>query len=155
LLDDYGNNKNTKGMKSLIYFFILVDWSFIAYWLITALHLIPAEFLFNDYNNPILVNWNWSFFPLDILVSFSGIYSLYLNRKNNPSWKLFAMISLILTSVSGLQAISYWVLARDFDLSWWIPNLFLLFYPLFYLPKIIREISDSIKSESIRYLKYN
>jgi hypothetical protein len=51
-----------------------------------------------------------------------------------------ALISLILTSISGLQAISYWALAREFDVTWWIPNLFLLLYPLFFLPKLMREL---------------
>ena len=36
-------------MKSLKYFFLFVDISFILYWAITAIHLIPAEYLYNDY----------------------------------------------------------------------------------------------------------
>ena len=116
-------------MKSLKYFFLLVDIGFIAYWAITALHLIPAEYLYNDYTNPILVNWNWSFFPLDIFVSVTGLYSIWLNKQNDDRWKIYALMSLLLTSVSGLQAVSYWTLAQETDLSWWIPNLFLLIYP--------------------------
>jgi Family of unknown function (DUF5360) len=127
-------------MKSLKYVFLFVDISFIAYWTITALHLIPAEYLYNDYTNPILVNWNWSFFPLDIGVSATGLYSVYLANKRQEKWRTFALISLILTSVSGLQAISYWALAHEFDPTWWLPNLFLLLYPLFFLPKLLREL---------------
>jgi Family of unknown function (DUF5360) len=127
-------------MKSLKFFFLIVDLSFIAYWTITALHLIPAEYLYNDYTNPILVNWNWSFFPLDIGVSATGLYSVYLASQRQEKWRVFALISLILTSVSGLQAISYWALAREFDMTWWIPNLFLLLYPLFFLPKLMRGL---------------
>jgi hypothetical protein len=127
-------------MKSLKFFFLFVDISFIAYWTITALHLIPAEYLYNDYTNPILVNWNWSFFPLDIGVSSTGLYSVYLANQRQEKWRIFALISLILTSISGLQAISYWALAREFDITWWIPNLFLLLYPLFFLPKLMREL---------------
>lgn len=126
-------------MKTLKYFFLFVDIGFIAYWAITALHIIPAEYLYNDYTNPILVNWNWSFFPLDILVSATGLYSLFLYRKENSKWKTYALISLILTSVSGLQAISYWTLAKEYDLTWWIPNLFLLLYPLLFIPKLMDE----------------
>ena len=128
-------------MKPLKYFFWLVDFGFIAYWLITALHLIPAEYLFNDYTNPILVHWNWSFFPLDICISATGIYSLLLYKKGNTKWKISALVSLILTSVSGLQAISYWIFAHELDPTWWIPNLFLLLYPLFFIPKLIMEIA--------------
>ena len=130
-------------MKTLKYFFAFVDLSFIAYWAITAFHLIPDIYLYNDYQNPILINWNWSFFPLDILVSATGLYSLYLNN-NNLEWKYFALISLLLTSVSGLQAISYWFFAKEFDLTWWIPNLFLLIYPMFFIPKIM----NSFKKEN-------
>lgn len=127
-------------MRILKFLFLAVDISFILYWLVTGLHLIPAEYLYNDYTNPILVNWNWSFFPLDILVSVTGLYSVYLASRQNQKWKVFALISMVLTSTSGLQAISFWVLARDFDLSWWLPNLFLLLYPLFFIPKLAKEL---------------
>lgn len=133
-------------MKSLKYFFLLVDIGFIAYWAITALHLIPAEYLYNDYTNPILVNWNWSFFPLDIFVSVTGLYSIWLNKQNDDRWKIYALISLLLTSVSGLQAVSYWTLAQETDLSWWIPNLFLLIYPFFFIPTLIRQLTQSDNS---------
>ena len=120
---------------------MVVDLGFILYWIITFFQLIPNEYLFNDYKNQILVNWNWSFLPLDIFVSATGFYCLFLYRKANPKWKIFALISLILTSISGLQAISYWILAKEFDLTWWLPNLFLLIYPLFFIPKMINEIT--------------
>ena len=130
-------------MQRLRCFFLLVDPGFIAYWLITASHLIPAEYLYNDYRNPILVNWNRSFFPLDLLVSATGIYSLFLANRGNPRWQVFALVSLLLTSVSGLQAIAYWTLARDFDLTWWLPNLFLLTYPLYFLPRLLRNMTPA------------
>jgi hypothetical protein len=124
-------------MRALRYLFLFVDIGFIVYWLVTALHLIPAEYAYNDYTNPILVNWNWSFFPLDILVSATGLYSVWLSGRNDARWRSFALISLVLTSTSGLQAISYWVLAGEFDPTWWIPNLILLLYPMFFIPKLI------------------
>lgn len=130
-------------MKALKTIFLIVDIGFILYWAITALHLIPPQYLYNDYTNAILVNWNWSFFPLDILISFTGMYSLYLARKQRTQWKVFALISLVLTFTSGLQALSYWVLARDFDLTWWIPNAFLLIYPLFFIPQLVRDLGKS------------
>lgn len=125
-------------MKSLRYLFLIVDIGFILYWLITAFSLIPPEYLFNDYQNEILLNWNWSFLPLDLFVSASGLYSLYLFRRKDERWSLYALISLVLTSASGLQAISYWVLAEDYNISWWIPNLFLLIYPFFFLPNFLK-----------------
>ncbi|MBU3659024.1 MAG: hypothetical protein FGM14_04090 [Flavobacteriales bacterium] len=129
-------------MSVLRYFFLLVDIGFIVYWLITALHLIPEIYLYNDYKNEILVNWNWSFFPLDLFISFTGLYSVYLNNKSIKKWKIYAFISLILTSVSGLQAIAYWTFAREFDPVWWIPNMFLLIYPWIFFPKLISELSN-------------
>lgn len=128
-------------MKSLKYWFLVVDLGFITYWLVTALHLLPDAYLYNDYTNPILVNWNWSFFPLDILVSITGLYSVYASR-HGGRWQVFALISLVLTSVSGLQALSYWTLAGEFDLMWWIPNGLLLVYPLFYIPGIVQGLKE-------------
>ncbi|MCA4900954.1 MAG: DUF5360 family protein [Bacteroidota bacterium] len=127
-------------MKTLKYFFLLVDIGFIGYWVITALHLIPAQYLYNDYTNSILVNWNWSFFPLDILISATGLFSIYLHSKQKKEWKAIALVSLVLTSVSGLQAVSYWTLSGEMDLNWWLPNLFLLIYPLFYIPNFVKEV---------------
>ena len=130
-------------MKTLKYIFLFVDISFIVYWLITLLHLIPSQYLYSNYQNPILVDWNWSFFPLDILVSASGFLSIYLAQKSRVSWRNFALISLVLTSTSGLQAIAFWTLRRDFEPSWWLPNLFLLIYPLFFIPKLISSAPES------------
>jgi hypothetical protein len=128
-----------KNMKLLKFFFLFVDIGFIVYWTITAFHLIPPQYLYNDYTNPILLNWNWSFFPLDLIISATGLYSIYLFSKQKKYWKTIALISLILTSVSGLQAVSYWALSGDMDITWWIPNLFLLIYPIFFIPKLVRE----------------
>lgn len=50
-------------------------------------------------------------------------------------------MSLVLTSCSGLQAVSFWYVRRDFDWTWWAPNLFLLLYPLFFLPGLVAEAS--------------
>ncbi len=125
-------------MNRLKYFFSVVDIGFIVYWLITLLGLVPDEYLFKDYHNPILVAWNWSFLPLDLFISGTGLSSLWLWRIKHNSWRPLALISLVLTFCSGLQAISFWVLRSDFDISWWIPNLFLLIYPLFFIPGFVR-----------------
>ncbi|HVI45164.1 MAG TPA: DUF5360 family protein [Chitinophaga sp.] len=127
-------------MKRLRYCFLLVDIGFITYWLITILHLIPAEYLYNNYQSPVMVNWNWSFFPLDMIVSGSGLFSIYLQQKNNTDWRKWAFVSLLLTSISGLQAIAYWAIAGEFSITWWLPNLFLLLYPLFFLPRLFKEL---------------
>lgn len=118
--------------------FLIVDLGFIAYWAITLAGVIPGEWLFKDYHEPILQAWNWSFLPLDLFISATGITSLVLYRRNHRLWPRWALLSLTLTFCSGLQAISFWVLRSDFDLLWWGPNGFLLIYPFFFIPRLMR-----------------
>lgn len=128
-------------LRSMKILMLLTDIGFIVYWIITIFHLIPPDQLFRDYTNPILIHWNWSFFPLDILISATGLSSLWLYNKKRQIWLPLAIISLTLTSVSGLQAVAFWAFAQDFNWSWWIPNLFLLVYPLFFLYRLISRFS--------------
>ena len=123
-------------MQTLKYYFFVIDIGFIVYWLVTLLGVIPNEYLFNDYLNPILVAWNWSFLPLDLLISATGLWSLYLWRQNDSRWRPFALISLVLTSCSGLQAVAFWTIRGDFDVWWWLPNVILLLYPLFFIKAV-------------------
>jgi hypothetical protein len=123
--------------KTLKALFLVTDIGFIIYWVITAVAFIPKEYLYQDYTNELLVVWNWSFFPLDIFISVTGMYSLYLHKRRNAKWKNLALISLTLTFCSGLQAIVFWIIKSDFDLMWWVPNLYLLLYPLLFIPKLL------------------
>lgn len=124
-------------MGKLKIIFLITDIGFIIYWVVTALHLIPLEFAFKDYTNPILVDWNWSFLPLDMFISLTGFSSLYFYSKKSEKWKMICLCSLILTFCSGLQAIAFWGLRNDFDLAWWAFNLYLLIYPLPFVYKLI------------------
>ncbi|WP_206098910.1 DUF5360 family protein [Paenibacillus nanensis] len=117
---------------------LVTDVGFIVYWIIVGLHLIPKEFLYKDYDNELLVAWNMSFIPLDLVISWTGLLSLYMYKRKLASWSSLCMISLSLTFCSGLQAIAFWALRHDFDPFWWIPNVFLLIYPLFFIPKLMR-----------------
>jgi hypothetical protein len=128
-----------RAMKRLRYFFLVTDVGFIAYWLVTLAAVVPDSYLFKDYHNPILHAWNWSFLPLDLMISFTGLVSLYLLKRNNPAWHGLALTSLVLTFCSGLQAVSFWAIRRDFDISWWLPNLYLLLYPLFFIPGFLKS----------------
>ncbi|PJZ70698.1 hypothetical protein CH373_07145 [Leptospira perolatii] len=125
--------------KILKPFFILVDFGFILYWLITAFGWIPDEYLFPDYKNATMVIWNWSFLPLDLFVSATGIYALRLHAKKDARQNQFAILSLAFTSASGLQAISFWMIQGWFDWFWWFPNLFLLIYPIPFLFYFVRN----------------
>jgi hypothetical protein len=126
-------------MKYLKPFFLVTDIGFIIYWIVTYFELIPKAIAFKDYDNPIVIAWNWSFFPLDILVSFTGLFILYLYRLYRESWKSYALISLVLTFCSGIQAIAYWAFIKDFDLTWWAFNLYLMIYPLFFITLLIKD----------------
>lgn len=122
---------------------LYTDIGMLLYWLITAamalnLLSIPAEWLFKDYDDPRVVAWNWSFFPLDILFSVTGLASLRMEKSGNPNWKFMAAISLTLTMCAGLMAIVYWLILGEFDISWWVPNLFLMLWPLPYLHQLTR-----------------
>lgn len=128
-----------KQILSLRILFVVTDVGFIVYWAITLLGVIPPQHLFKDYDNPILSAWNWSFLPLDLLVSASGLYSLRLMAKANPAWRNWALVSLVLTFCSGLQALAFWTLRADFDLTWWLPNAYLMLYPLVLLKSVLRE----------------
>lgn len=123
--------------RSLKILFLVTDTGFIFYWTITFFEWIPKEYLYQNYQNPLLVTWNWSFFPLDILVSITGILAIYLNKMQDNRWRQLALLSLTLTFCSGLQAIVFWTIRLDFDLVWWIPNLYLLVYPLFFIKSFI------------------
>ena len=124
-------------MKTLKYFMLFTDLGFVLYWFITLFHLLPQEYLFKDYNNPLLVAWNWSFLPLDLMISGTGMLSIFLYQKQLRLWYSASLLSLTLTFCSGLQAIAFWVIKADFDPVWWIPNLFLMIYPLLFLPKLL------------------
>jgi hypothetical protein len=125
-------------MRALRPFFLITDIGFIVYWLVTLLGLLPAAYLFKGYHDPLLVAWNWSFLPLDLLISASGLGSLALERRGDPRWRGLALASLVLTVCSGLQAVAFWALRADFELAWWLPNLYLLLYPLAFLPRLLR-----------------
>lgn len=125
--------------RALRALFLLVDLGFVAYWAVSALHLVPAAWAFKDYADPILGAWNWSFLPLDLAVSSTGLASVALARAGDARWKMLAVASLAFTTASGLQAIAFWALRRDFDWLWWAPNVFLVVYPLPFLMKLVRE----------------
>jgi hypothetical protein len=117
--------------------FVIVDLGFIAYWVCAGLQLFPQDYLFKDYDNPILQAWNASFLPLDLLVSATGLSCVWCHSRGSALWQPVALVSLTLTLCSGLQAVAFWALRGDFDPVWWAPNLFLLLYPLFFLPMVI------------------
>jgi hypothetical protein len=106
------------------------DLGFILYWSLIALHLLPAKAMFDEYHLPTVRAWNWSFLPLDLLASFIGLAALRRAPKRPQSADALAAISLVLTSVAGGMALAYWAIRGQFALAWWLPNAFLLLFPL-------------------------
>lgn len=120
---------------------LITDVGFILYWLasLTLLldwQLIPADWLFKDYEQALVVSWNWSFFPLDMILSLCGLISIRLHRLGIPAWRNLAAFSLALTFCAGFMALSYWTVRLDFDPMWWAANLFLCAWPLYFLPRL-------------------
>lgn len=112
---------------------VVTDLGFAAYWVLTLGHLLPPAWLFRDYADTTMGAWNFSFLPLDMVVSISGLASVALAKTCAGASRILLLVSLVTTSVSGLQALSFWTLRHDFDLGWWAPNLFLLVWPLPFL----------------------
>ena len=132
---------NPKGLKTAL---LLTDLGFITYWSLTTLVAfgllsVPPEYLFSDYHNPLVVAWNWSFAPLDIILSLAGLNAVRLQRAGDASWKGWAIFSLALTFCAGLMAISFWAIRGDFDITWWVINLALMIWPWAYLPTLIKS----------------
>ena len=107
-----------------------VDLGLLLYWLVVGLDIVPYAYMFKDYQISIISDWNWSFLPLDLLVSATGLYAAWLYRQNNKGWCFFLVMSLTLMFCAGLQAIAFWAIRGDFDLSWWGMNLLLMLVPL-------------------------
>ncbi|WP_223199514.1 DUF5360 family protein [Solihabitans fulvus] len=105
---------------------LVTDVGFLVYWASTIAGLIPPELAYKDYTNPILSDWNFSFLVLDVAASVTGLLSL----RRPETGRALMLVSLTLTSVAGLQAIAFWTLRGDFELTWWLPNLALLLFPL-------------------------
>lgn len=126
-----------KYLKTLMW---LTDVGFIVYWAAVLFDVLPEEYKYQDYQNELLVAWNLSFLPLDLFISLTGLLSIYFFRQSAQSrGSVLALISLSLTFCSGLQAIAFWGIRGDLDLLWWLPNIFLMVYPLVFMPGLIRK----------------
>jgi Family of unknown function (DUF5360) len=117
---------------------LVTDIGLLAYWSLTALAAagvigLPSDRLFSDYHNPLVVAWNWSFLPLDVILSLAGLVSVRLAMRKDARWQHYALISLSLTVCAGLMAISFWAIRGEFDPVWWSFNLYLMLWPLPFL----------------------
>ena len=137
--------------KPLRYLLVLTDGLFLIYWALALLVLvdvvhIPPEYLYADSNEPKVVAWNWSFFPLDIAFSVFGLMAVRAARRGNPLWRPLTIISLVLTMTAGGMAVTYWAILGEFDPSWFLPNLALLVWPMFFLPGLCTDSAAAAKA---------
>jgi hypothetical protein len=117
---------------------LITDLGFILYWATAGLNLIPPDLLYKDHDDPILIAWNWSFAPVDLAASALGLTSLALAGNGSASWRLLSTLSVALTFCAGLMAVTFWAIRGDFDLVWWLPNLYLVVWPWFAVAQLIR-----------------
>lgn len=113
---------------------VFTDVAMLSYWVITAAQAlgvldIPGAWLFSDYDDPVVVAWNWSFLPLDLLFSASGLGAAWLHRTGREGWRPLAVASLFFTWCAGFMAISFWLVRGEFDALWWGMNAFLMAWP--------------------------
>jgi hypothetical protein len=128
-----------RGLRPLM---VGTDVAMLGYWtlmLAAAAGIVdlPPEAMYRNYANPLVVAWNWSFFPLDVAFAIAGLRAARLARRGDPRWRGWATVSLTLTMCAGGMAIAFWALTGDIDPSWWLPNLFLLLWPLAFLPRLM------------------
>lgn len=119
----------------------ITDLGFLTYWLTTFSGLLPADWAYKDHDLPVMVAWNVSFAPLDLLASLSGLFALHLLRQGDERARLVLPISLSLTFAAGLLALVFWGLRGDFEVGWWLPNLYLTLWPLWTLSRWWRQLS--------------
>ena len=107
----------------------------ILYWVfasLVALGLLEVspELMYADHTNPVVVSWNWSFLPLDLLFASTGLAARYIQLNSQFAEKL-SIVSLSLMFCAGLMAISFWAIEQFYDPYWWGLNLWLMLLPVY------------------------
>ena len=134
--------------QSLALAFTVTDLIFLVYWSASGLAQlgmisIPHDWMYAHYDQPQVIAWNWSFLPVDLAFSILGLSAVAAARRQAPIWRPLALLSLSFTMVAGGMAVSYWTILREFDPSWFVPNLALVIWPLFYLPSLVKQASST------------
>lgn len=123
-------------MKVRKSFLVATDLGLLAYGVLTALGVISVG------KEDVLVAWNWSFLPLDVLAIAAGLAWSLLPVKHPWATPMYAT-ALALTHAAGLMAISFFVLWGTWDASWWLVNLWLALMP-------IGLVLMSVRSRAVR-----
>jgi hypothetical protein len=123
------------------------DLAFLIYWMMSGLAQsgvihVPRAWMYAHYDQPIVVAWNWSFLPLDLAFSILGLSAVAAARRGSAIWRPLATLSLAFTLAAGGMAVAYWTILREFDLTWFLPNLALVVWPLIFLPGLVRDMTN-------------
>jgi len=129
---------------------MVTDVLFLTYWFFSVLHIVglfelPASMMYGDFEHARVFAWNWSFFPIDVLFSITGLLAVQMSSRGDARWRPIAIISLTLTFVAGFMAIGYWTILGEFDPGWYLPNLALVIWPLFFIRGLLSTTSGSKK----------
>ena len=108
----------------------LTELGMLAYWALAILALleliiIPPDLMYSDHRNPMIVNWNWSFLPIDVLFAVAGLTGRFAPIEVSKR-RTLSVVSLSLMFCAGLMAISFWTMQGSFDMFWWGVNLWLM-----------------------------
>ncbi|MCL6282984.1 YvaD family protein [Ruegeria sp. 2012CJ41-6] len=119
-------------MKTLL---TLTEAGMLLYWALALAALagwqiIPPDQMYSDYEDPLIIAWNWSFFPLDVTFAVLGLTGRF--AISDPARKAqVGLVALTLMFCAGLMALSFWSIRLWFDPLWWGLNLWLVILPVF------------------------
>jgi hypothetical protein len=152
--DAQPNRRDDAGMpKALRVALTVTDLLFLAYWSVSGLaqtHIlrIPRDWMYAHFDQALVVAWNWSFLPLDVAFSVLGLSAVVAARRRLPVWRPLALLSLAFTMAAGGMAVAYWTILGEFDPPWFLPNLALVVWPLFFLPGLVSGLRPAKVSAS-------
>ena len=115
----------------------------LVYWLVAAglalgILSVPPDYMYSDYENPLVVAWNWSFFPIDVAFAILGLVSRFATLRSGLASQL-ALIGATLMFCAGIMAISFWIMTGEFDPLWWGLNIWLILLSLTALRALLKE----------------
>ena len=122
-------------LRLTLWAMVATDVAFLAYWTLVTVRLLPAGLMFAEYAEPRVRAWNWSFLPLDVAASLTGLAAARSAARGSPEAPTRLALSLGLTATAGGMAVAYWLLRGQLDPLWLAPNAFLLLFPL---PLLVR-----------------
>ena len=136
--------------RSLSLAFTVTDLAFLLYWTLSGLAQggvihVPPAWMYAHFDQPQVVAWNWSFLPVDLAFSLTGLSAVSAARRGDPVWRPLALLSLAFTMVAGGMAVAYWMIQGDFEPLWFLPNLALVVWPLIVLPGLVTDTARLLK----------